>query len=137
MCYYHLCWRVSEVVVTRRTRNAVIRKDTWVRIPHSPPAVQNVQLFYSLKYVSWDSNPRVPVSLRSTRQLVIIDYSPLWLQTAHRALCFTRRAHTLRQVQPNPNRGLFFFLCGASPRRRICGRWGSRPALLRTLTLVF
>lgn len=29
-------WRVSEVVVTRRTRNAVVRKGTWVRIPHSP-----------------------------------------------------------------------------------------------------
>lgn len=28
--------RVIEVVITSRTRNAVVRKGTWVRIPHSP-----------------------------------------------------------------------------------------------------
>ena len=29
--------RVIEVVITSRTRNAVVRKGTWVRIPPSPP----------------------------------------------------------------------------------------------------
>ena len=30
-------WRVIEVVITSCTRNAVVRKGTRVRIPHSPP----------------------------------------------------------------------------------------------------
>lgn len=30
-------WKRIEVVVTSRTRNAVVRKGTWVRIPPLPP----------------------------------------------------------------------------------------------------
>ena len=36
--------RVIEVVVTSRTRNAVVRKGTWVRIPHSPPSKNPVTM---------------------------------------------------------------------------------------------
>ena len=33
-----MIWRRIEAVITSRTRNAVVRKGTWVRIPPSPPA---------------------------------------------------------------------------------------------------
>ena len=33
----HKTWRRIEVVVTSLTRNQVVRKGTWVRIPPSPP----------------------------------------------------------------------------------------------------
>ena len=33
----NLIWRSIEVVITSRTRNAVVRKGTWVRIPPYPP----------------------------------------------------------------------------------------------------
>ena len=36
--------RVIEVVITSRTRNAVVRKGTWVRIPHSPPSKNPVTM---------------------------------------------------------------------------------------------
>lgn len=34
-----IVWRRIEVVVTSLTRNQVVRKGTWVRIPPSPPKV--------------------------------------------------------------------------------------------------
>ncbi len=34
-------WRRIEVVVTSLTRNQVVRKGTWVRIPPSPPEIKN------------------------------------------------------------------------------------------------
>ena len=37
MAHRNLAGRSSEEAVTRRTRNAVVRKGTWVRIPPSPP----------------------------------------------------------------------------------------------------
>ena len=33
----HFVWKRIEVVVTSRTRNAVVREGTWVRIPPLPP----------------------------------------------------------------------------------------------------
>ena len=42
---YALIWRVIEVVITSCTRNAVVRKGTWVRSPHSPPFFQKATQF--------------------------------------------------------------------------------------------
>ena len=41
-------WKRIEVVVTSRTRNAVVRKGTWVRIPPLPPEKPQKRLFLGL-----------------------------------------------------------------------------------------
>ena len=49
--------RRIEVVITSRTRNAVVLRGTWVRIPPSPPnAKEALRLFSHL--MGRDSNPR-------------------------------------------------------------------------------
>lgn len=56
-------WRSIEVVITGRTRNAVVRKGSWVRIPPPPP---NIGMWLSLveHYVrdvgAAGSNPVIP-----------------------------------------------------------------------------
>ncbi len=40
---------------------------------------------------------------RLTPQVAIINCSPLWLQTAHRAVCLTRRARNAFGVRENTN----------------------------------
>ena len=59
----HILWRVSEVAVTRRTRNAVVLRGTWVRIPHSPCLKMvgaldftGLPLFLSVKMMGTDGN---------------------------------------------------------------------------------
>ena len=45
--------RHIEVVITSRTRNAVVRKGTWVRIPLSPLGKWGVSLFTHVKRCSF------------------------------------------------------------------------------------
>ncbi len=53
---------------------------------------------FGLRYLS-------PTASRSPAQVAITDYSPLWLQTTHRVVCFTRRADkgSLPSLHPPPS----------------------------------
>ena len=57
-------WKRIEVVITSRTRNAVVRKGTWVRIPPLPPkspvAKRFSGLFFFLRFRKNGLNFRNP-----------------------------------------------------------------------------
>lgn len=47
----YIIWKRIEVVITSRTRNAVVRKGTWVRIPPLPSSTKPViKVDYRLLY---------------------------------------------------------------------------------------
>ena len=74
-------WRVSEVVVTRRTRNAVVRKGTWVRIPHSPPSKNPVTMRVSGFFFFCARSKNHPIlgcSFRNFGKNSFLLYAPLF-----------------------------------------------------------
>ena len=70
-------WKRIEVVVTSRTRNAVVREGTWVRIPPLPPNKnRNVDtmgiriaalFFFAVFNIAWQNNSPPPSSFRACR----------------------------------------------------------------------
>ena len=73
--------RVIEVVITSRTRNAVVRKGTWVRIPHSPPSKNPVTMRVSgffLFCVRSQNHPIFSCSFHNFGKNSFLLYSPLF-----------------------------------------------------------
>ena len=73
--------RVIEVVITSRTRNAVVRKGTWVRIPHSPPSKNPVTMRVSGFFffcVCSENHPVLGCSFHNFGKNSFSLYSPLF-----------------------------------------------------------
>lgn len=76
-----IVWRRIEVVVTSLTRNQVVRKGTWVRIPHSPPSKNPVTMRVSgffLFCARSKNHPILGCSFHNFGKNSFLLYSPLF-----------------------------------------------------------
>ena len=67
-------WRRIEVVITSRTRNAVVLRGTWVRIPPSPPkqsSAEGAVLFWRRQRKGFEPG----AGRRALRQDLLLHYS--------------------------------------------------------------